>query len=197
VARRRSRKHQTSPTAVLLLLAAAAVWWAVAEVVRWAREHPAWAALAGAAVAAAVTLEVWRRVRRRYGRVVAERRLTELGDRTGRRAEELVADLLRRDGYTDVQRTGGGGDLGADVTGRDPAGRRVIIQVKDYSRPIGSPALQTFNGTAWSVHGADRALFVTTSSFTAAAVAFAASQRIELVDRARLTDWVRGAPVGS
>lgn len=46
--------------------------------------------------------------------------------------EELIARLLVRDAHTRVRVVGGRGDLGADVVGVDPSGRRVVVQCKHY-----------------------------------------------------------------
>jgi restriction system protein len=195
VSRRRARR--TDRLVLVFLAALGALWWGVVVAVGWVRAHPG-AASTGAAVVAGLALfalRVW--WRRRRGRRVAVRRLASLGDGTGKAAEELVAELLRRDGCTGVEVRGGGGDLGADVTGTLPGGGRVVVQVKDYAKPIGSPALQTFNGTCWAEHLADVAVFVTTSSFTPAAAAFAARHGIELVDGAGLARWVAGESMGS
>jgi restriction system protein len=186
---------------VLILVGLLAVYWGLLQVYRWVLGHRMAAAGIAAVVVVVVVvvgvfaLRVW--WRRRRGRRVAVRRLASLGDGTGKAAEELVAELLRRDGCTGVEVRGGGGDLGADVTGVLPGGGRVVVQVKDYAKPIGSPALQTFNGTCWSEHGADVAVFVTTSSFTSAAAAFAGRSGIELVDGAGLAAWVAGESMGS
>ncbi|MET9539798.1 restriction endonuclease [Streptomyces sp. NPDC006553] len=82
--------------------------------------------------------------------------------------EEHVAELCRRDGCTEVRRVGAANDLGADVTGRLPDGRKLVVPCKRYAkdRTVGSPDLQTFNGTARSEHGADVPLFVASCRFT-------------------------------
>jgi hypothetical protein len=43
-----------------------------------------------------------------------------------REFEQYIAGLCRRDGCTDVQRVGGAGDLGADVIGYLPDGRKIV-----------------------------------------------------------------------
>ncbi|WP_231976105.1 DUF2034 domain-containing protein [Streptomyces sp. 3214.6] len=56
------------------------------------------------------------------------RTLAEVDAMTGTEFEELVADLCRRDGCTEVRRVGGSHDNGADVVGRLPDGRTMVIQ---------------------------------------------------------------------
>jgi restriction system protein len=85
--------------------------------------------------------------------------------------EHLTAELFRRQGYQHVHVVGRAGDYGVDITGVDPAGYNVVIQCKRYAptNKIGSPEVQTFLGMAIAHHGAQRAIFVTTSTFTAPA----------------------------
>lgn len=80
--------------------------------------------------------------------------------------EVAVRDLLARDGSRDALRCGGRGDLGADVKGHDPAGRYWVIQCKHRrdglrGSAIGTPELQTLNGTGRPVHGGDVVVMVT------------------------------------
>ncbi|MFI9785038.1 restriction endonuclease [Kitasatospora sp. NPDC051984] len=106
--------------------------------------------------------------------------------------EEMCRALLDRDGFSGALRVGGAGDLGADVIARDEDGRKVVVQCKRYRRPVGSPELQTFNGTARPVHRARIAIVVGLSGFTAPARKLAHQQRIHLVDRAALERWGAG-----
>ncbi|MEU3774214.1 restriction endonuclease [Streptomyces sp. NPDC032472] len=108
--------------------------------------------------------------------------------------EEYVAELCRRDGCTEVRRVGAANDLGADVTGWLPDGRKLVVQCKRYAkhRTVGSPDLQKFNGTARSEHGADVPLFVASCKFTKQARAFAARHDLVLVDVDLLGFWNSG-----
>ncbi|KOG86786.1 restriction endonuclease [Streptomyces varsoviensis] len=119
-----------------------------------------------------------------------------LGDRE---FEEYVAELCRRDGCTQVQRVGGANDLGADVTGRLPDGRKLVVQCKRYAkhRTVGSPDLQKFNGTARDEHRADTPLFVASCKFTKQARAFAARHHLVLIDVDLLGFWHSGTPLTS
>ncbi|WP_121831148.1 restriction endonuclease [Streptomyces sp. S1] len=113
--------------------------------------------------------------------------------------EEYVAELCRRDGCTDVRRVGAANDLGADVIGRLPDGRKLVVQCKRYAkhRTVGSPDLQKFNGTARSEHGADVPLFVASCKFTKQARAFAARHGLVLVDVDLLGFWNSGTPLAT
>ncbi|SEG85319.1 restriction system protein [Actinacidiphila yanglinensis] len=113
--------------------------------------------------------------------------------------EEYIAGLCRRDGCTQVQRVGGAGDLGADVIGRLPDGRKLVVQCKRYAkhRSVGSRELQTFNGTARQEHGADVPVFVASCVFTQPARTFAAKHALVLVDVNLLGFWNSGTPLTS
>jgi restriction system protein len=108
--------------------------------------------------------------------------------------EEAVAQLCTRDGCRDVAVVGGAGDLGADVVALSTDGRRVVIQCKRYgeSHKVGSQDLQRFGGTCYSVHEADVAVVVTTTTFTEPALRYAESCGIACMDLTRLTAWATG-----
>lgn len=110
--------------------------------------------------------------------------------------ERYVADLCRRDGCTQVVVSGRSGDLGADVVGYLPDGRKLVVQCKRYApeRSVSSQDMQRFIGTARPEHGADVALFVTTCrTFTKAARGLALRQDIVALHRDLLGSWVKGA----
>ncbi|MFH9861216.1 restriction endonuclease [Streptomyces sp. NPDC017202] len=129
----------------------------------------------------------------------ARRSLDEVWAMDDRRFEEYVAELCRRDGCTGVRRVGGAGDLGADVTGNLPDGRRVVVQCKRYAkhRTVGSRDLQTFNGTARAEHHADVPVFVASCVFTRPAREFAARHGLVLIDVNLLGFWNSGTPLAS
>lgn len=108
-----------------------------------------------------------------------------------REFEHAVAYLCQRDGCLNVQVVGGAGDLGADVIATTPDGRRVVIQCKRYSptNKVGSPDLQRFGGTCYSVHNAQVAVLVTTSTFTRQAIDYGTRQSIRLYDTTGLSAW--------
>ncbi|MFD4030658.1 restriction endonuclease [Streptomyces sp. NPDC058637] len=112
--------------------------------------------------------------------------------------EEAVAALCRRDGCEDAEVVGGAGDLGADVVGTTPDGRRLVVQCKRYTaeNKVGSQDLQRFGGTCYAVHEAGVAVVVTTASFTEPALEYAEQCGIVCVDLAGLIAWSdHGAPL--
>ncbi|MEU6079421.1 restriction endonuclease [Streptomyces sp. NPDC047108] len=135
----------------------------------------------------------------REEQVQARRSLDAVWAMDDREFEEYVAELCRRDGCTDVKRVGGAGDLGADVTGLLPDGRRMVIQCKRYAkhRTVGSRDIQTFNGTARVEHGADVPIFVASCVFTKPARDFAFRHHLCLIDVNLLGFWNSGTALSS
>ena len=144
---------------------------------------------------------IWRRVdRMRSAQLRAEHLAFSLGELDAMdhgAFEDAVRDLLARDGSRDARRCGGRGDLGADVTGHDPLGRLWVIQCKHRRKgldgsAVGTPQLQTLNGTGRPVHGGDVVVMVTNGRISGPARDFARQQRLHLVDRRVLEQWARG-----
>lgn len=107
-----------------------------------------------------------------------------------REFEQALAFLCARDGCTDVTIVGGAGDLGADVIATAPNGSRIVIQAKRYgSTKVTGPDLQRFGGTCFSVHQADVAVVVTTSTFTRQARDYANHMGIGLFSEEGLAGW--------
>lgn len=166
-----------------------------------------WPYLAGALVlgcVAAVGWWLWRQDRLVRGRDrlwrqeeavrAGHRTLAEVDAMTGTEFEELVARLCRRDGCTEVRRVGGANDNGADVIGRLPDGRTMVIQCKRYapSSTIASREVRDLLGA--KVHfGADLAVFVTTTRFSRPSERFALQNGILAVHRDLLGLWNNGA----
>ncbi|MFJ7182269.1 restriction endonuclease [Streptomyces massasporeus] len=115
---------------------------------------------------------------------------------SGTEFEEVVAELCRRDGCTQVRRVGGAGDNGADVLGRLPDGQTMVIQCKRYAphRTIASREVRDL--LAAKVHfAADVAIFVTTTRFSRQAEAFAADHQILTLHRDFFGLWNNGTPL--
>lgn len=106
--------------------------------------------------------------------------------------ELVVLELLHAMGYgasdSDIEHVGGSGDEGVDgVIHQDILGlQRIYVQAKRYKseNTIGRPDIQKFVG-ALAGHGANGGVFITTSSFSSEAIAYAQrtlSSRVILVD---------------
>ncbi|MFI1014350.1 restriction endonuclease [Streptomyces sp. NPDC020965] len=125
------------------------------------------------------------------------RSLTEVDALTWQQFEEYVAALCRRDGCTEVEVSGKSGDLGADVVGFLPDGRRLVVQCKHYAphRYVPSGDMQKFVGTAFLHHGADAAVYVATCPFSRAALDLAVTHGILAIHRDLLGQWNTGTPL--
>ncbi|MGW3622720.1 restriction endonuclease [Streptomyces sp. NPDC000880] len=109
--------------------------------------------------------------------------------------EEHIAELLRRDGCTDVVVRGGHGDRGVDITGRTADGRPLVVQCKRFAphNSVTSPDIQKFLGAAKVLHKADVALYVAICPFTRDALNVSAEGGITPVHRGLLEAWSAGA----
>ncbi|MGW0334683.1 restriction endonuclease [Streptomyces sp. NPDC003011] len=194
--RRRAARLKRGAAGGALALALSVVFWSTV----W--PYVTGALLLGGAAAAGWWL--WRTDRLVRGRDRAWRReealragrrtLAEADAMTGTEFEDMVAGLCRRDGCTEVRRVGGANDNGADVVGRLPDGRTMVIQCKRYapSSTIASRELRDLLGAR--VHfGADLAVFVTTTRFSRPAETFALRHGILAVHRDHLGLWNNGA----
>jgi restriction system protein len=95
------------------------------------------------------------------------------------RLAALFADL----GYS-VTATGQRGDFGADLL-LEGGGERLAVQAKRYAGAVGIEAVQQVIG-ATRYYDADRALVVTNSTCTPAAVELATAHGVELIEREAL-----------
>ncbi|WP_405670445.1 restriction endonuclease [Streptomyces sp. NBC_01530] len=198
--RKRTRRHLQGWSSVA---AVAAVVWLVGH---WAAVWPVLVVALGVIVVAGAGWGLWRAHSDAVGqdrqwRAQEEAKARELSMRevdalSWQDFEAYIADLCRRDGCTKVVVSGKSGDLGADVIGYFPDGRKLVVQCKKYApeRSVSSQDMQKFVGTARLEHGADVAVFVTTCrTFTKAAQGLALRQNIVPLHRDLLGSWVKGA----
>ncbi|MEO5798917.1 MAG: restriction endonuclease [Gemmatimonadales bacterium] len=118
--------------------------------------------------------------------------------------EQLVVDVLVGLGYggsiNDAGRVvGGGGDEGIDgIIKEDRLGLDFIyVQAKRWQGTVGRPEIQRFAG-ALQGQRARKGIFITTSTFTADAISYAAGLQVSivLVDGRRLAELMMDAQVG-
>lgn len=131
--------------------------------------------------------------RRQEEIAAGQRTLAAIDAMSGTEFEEVVAELCRRDGCTQVRRVGGTGDNGADVLGRLPDGRTMVIQCKRYAphRTIASREVRDLLGA--KVHfAADVAIFVATTRFSPQAETFAVKHHILTLHRDFFGLWNNG-----
>ncbi len=94
--------------------------------------------------------------------------------------EQRIALLLEDLGWQNVVVRGGSGDRGVDITAQRD-GLRYIIQCKRYTKPVGPNYVRDLVG-ALQIQQADRAILVTTSTFTNQSRLEARGQALELWD---------------
>jgi restriction system protein len=120
--------------------------------------------------------------------------LDRISEQTPEFFEQLVLDVLHGMGYggrrdDSVHRLGKSGDEGVDgVIREDELGLDLIyVQAKKWANPVGRPEIQKFFG---ALHGqrATKGVFITTSTFSAEAKAYAegVTPRVILVDGQQL-----------
>lgn len=99
----------------------------------------------------------------------------------GTEFEWHVVDMLQSLDYRAVQRVGGAGDNGIDIVAETKQGETVLVQCKRFAtgNRVGSVDIQKLLGAVVH-HGADGGIFVTTSSYTPAAIALASSGRVPI-----------------
>jgi len=190
---RRGRRNSRKNTLPLLMVVVLVAMVLLQSLFRFASDHPLTVfVLAMVALGAAIIVIILLvRARRERGLRQAEldRNVAATDGMTGQQFEQYIARLMRRDGLHHVEVCGGSGDLGADVRAYTPDGRRVVVQCKRYSKSLGDPHVQKFNGTPWQIHGADVAVLVTTGRPTNNARQLAQRCGIVLVDRDALAVW--------
>lgn len=115
--------------------------------------------------------------------------------------ERLVQRLLRESGFTQVEVTGRTGDGGIDGRGiariHGLMSFHVLFQCKRYKNSVGSGEIRDFRGAM--VGRSDKGLFITTGTFTPAAVKEATrdgAPAIDLIDGAYLAEKLKELRLG-
>ncbi len=108
--------------------------------------------------------------------------------------EHHVADLLRRDGCTQVVVRQARTDRGIDIAACAADGRTIAVQCKNRAGrwSVTSADMQKFAGAARAVTPVDIALFVATCNFSLEAQAIADLSGVNTVNRDELEAWSAG-----
>jgi restriction system protein len=105
--------------------------------------------------------------------------------------ELLVGEAFRKKGYK-VTETPSGADGGIDLI-LTKSGEKTLVQCKHWrSRRVGVKVTRELYGVMVA-HGAEYGVVVASGEYTEAAVKFASTNHIELVNGTRLTDMIRSA----
>lgn len=103
----------------------------------------------------------------------------ELASMSGPDFEQYVGRRLKGMGYSNVRVTQTSGDFGADVIATDSNGETVCIQCKHYSKPVGIKAVQEIY-SAKQYYNCDKAMVITNSTYTTAAIDLAKKTGVDL-----------------
>jgi len=124
-------------------------------------------------------------------RLFSEEPITTIEDvdcLTGFQFEVLLSKVFEKKGY-EVERTKLSGDQGADLV-VVKFGERMVVQAKCYSSKVGNSAIQEVVAAINHYH-AGQGMVVTNNYFTRAAKELARSNRVQLIERDELKDWIR------
>jgi len=113
---------------------------------------------------------------------------TDYDDLDGYEFEEFVAEILRHNGFTDVEVTPSSGDKGVDIMAFLEE-EMYVIQCKRYSSPIGNGAVQEIYAGK-DFYDADFAVVITNSSYTKSAKEMAEKLDVLLWDRDELDKMI-------
>ena len=124
-----------------------------------------------------------------------EHRISRMDELEGRDFEFFCAELLRAQGFIDVEVTRGSGDFGVDILAeRD--GVTYAIQCKRYSSPVGVEAvLRTYGGQAYYERMVGAVM--TNQYFTSPAVEATKKLHILLWDRGYMDAMIEEGNVSS
>ena len=125
----------------------------------------------------------------RYGGIDAEILAVDLME--GHQFEHYCADILRKNGYTDVEVTQGSGDQGVDVLAVKD-GIKYAIQCKCYASDLGNKPVQEVNAGKVIYH-CHVGVVMTNRFFTQGAKDAADATGILLWDRNKLVELIRSA----
>ncbi|MBU7595810.1 restriction endonuclease [Metabacillus halosaccharovorans] len=113
--------------------------------------------------------------------------MLEVDKMSGRRFEEYLKVLLLGRGYR-VKLTPASGDYGADLI-LSIKGKTIIVQAKRYKKKVGIKAVQEI-ASAKNHFKADECWVITNNFYTKHAIELAESNKVCLIDRKKLMQWM-------
>ncbi len=112
---------------------------------------------------------------------------------SGEDFEQYCADLLKYNGYVNIETTKASGDHGVDVLA-EKDDISYAIQCKYYSSPVGNGAIQeAYSGK--KIYGRDIAVVMTNNTFTNQAVDDANSLGVKLWGMDRISELAKNCPI--
>lgn len=104
----------------------------------------------------------------------------DVSNLTGIEFEQYCCNILRSKGYS-VETTKITGDQGVDIIAISTDGKKIAIQCKRYSSPVGNASVQEIY-SGMKFYNADEAWVLTNSSFTKSAKELAERTGVKLID---------------
>lgn len=120
--------------------------------------------------------------------VICEQRTFDFNNMDGHNFEYFCAEILRKNGYQDVEVTPGSGDHGVDITALKE-GIRYAVQCKRYSDGVGNKAIQEIY-SGMNFYHCNVGIVMTNSYFTQSAIEEAKRNGIVLWDGQYLKQMV-------
>lgn len=117
---------------------------------------------------------------------------TEPSIKDGRILEEKTKQLLEAMGFHTLE-AHQGADSGIDITAYSSApvtGGKLIVQCKDWAKPVGEPILRDLYGLVIA-EAANKGIVIATGGFTSSAKGFAEGKQLELIDGEQLTSLLQ------
>ena len=112
-----------------------------------------------------------------------KRQMADFSSMSGHQFEYFLGDLFKKLGYK-VINTKLSGDQGADII-IEKFKEKTAVQAKNYTHPVSNSAIQEVVA-AKKHYDCQKAMVVTTSSYTKSAISLAKSNNVELWDKKRL-----------
>lgn len=122
-----------------------------------------------------------------YSAKLRKSNIYEIDSMDGVQFEHFLKELFKSKGYR-VELTAATGDFGADlILNKD--GKRCVVQVKRYSKPVGIKAVQEVIPSLKMYKGTE-AWVITNNGFTKSAIALAKTNDVVLIGREQLMDLI-------
>ena len=127
----------------------------------------------------------------KVGATAKQRGIFSLDEMDGHQFEHFCANLLRKNGFSDVSVTPGSGDQGVDILAIK-GGVRYAVQCKNYSTPLGNTPVQEVTAGK-QFYNCHVGVVMTNSTFTPGAMTLANATGVILWDRTVVHDMMVNA----
>lgn len=136
-------------------------------------------------------------IRKTYNFEIKEGR-KNLQSLSGTEFEDLIADILKNQGYYEILKIGGSGDRGVDIVCKIRKGdieKKVAVQCKRWISNVGSTAIQRLHSYG-IVENQDMLMCCTTAGFTSEGEYMAKNTNVTMIDGKKVLEWVEQAYPG-